>query len=54
MVTGSIDLGWAGSARCERGTFPMMPQGGGGGDAGGAYTRHNDKHDSALASRLCL
>lgn len=52
MVTGSIDLGRAGSARCERGTLPMLPQGGGG--AGGAHSRHNNKHDSALASQVRL
>lgn len=52
MVTGSIDLGRAGSARCERGTLPMLPQGGGG--AGGAHSRHNNKHDSALASQARL
>lgn len=41
VVTGSIDLGRAGGAHCERGTLPMLPQGGGG--AGGAHARHNNK-----------
>lgn len=51
-VTGSVDLGWAGGAHCERGTLPMLPQGGSG--AGEAHGRHNNKHDSALASRVRL
>lgn len=52
VVTGSVDLGRAGGARCERGTLPMLPQGGVG--VGGAHARHNNKRDSALASRVCL
>lgn len=51
-VVSSIDLGRVGGARCERGTLPMLPQGGGG--AGGAHARHNNKRDSALASRVRL
>lgn len=51
-VTGSVDLGRAGGARCERGALPMLPQGGAG--VGGAHARHNNKRDSALASRVRL
>lgn len=51
-VTGSVDLGRAGGARCERGTLPMLPRGGSG--AGEAHAIHNNKHDSALASRVRL
>lgn len=51
-VTGSVDLGRADGARCERGSLPMLPQGSRG--AGEAHARHNNKHDSALASQVCL